>query len=57
MKLKALIPIIAIVSVAAMIIWSTISGDWSKSWLCPFVGGIAITILSIIIHAGEKKDK
>lgn len=57
MKLKVLIPIIAIVSVAVMIVWSMITGDWSKSWLAVFVGGILIAILSIVIGAKEKNNK
>ena len=48
MKLKMWIPIIAIVSVAVMIVWGTLAGDWSKCWLAVFVGGIAMAILSIV---------
>lgn len=57
MKLKVLIPIIAIVSVAVMIVWSMITGDWSKSWIAVFIGGILIAILSIVIGAKNKDNK
>lgn len=55
MKLKVLIPIIAIVSVGVMIVWGTLAGSYQHSWLACFVGGIAIAIVSII--AGSKNDK
>ena len=58
MDVKKLIPIISIVSVAVMIIWGMLANDWSKSWLAVFVGGIAITILSILNKDKiEKEDK
>ncbi len=55
MKLKVLIPIIAIVSVGVMIVWGTLAGSYQHSWLACFVGGIAIAVVSII--AGSKNDK
>jgi len=54
MDFKKLIPIIAIVSVAVMVVWGTVSKDWSNTWLAPFIGGILITIVSIL---GKNKDK
>lgn len=53
MDTKKLIPIISIISVAVMIIWGTVAKDWSKSWLAVFVGGIIITVISIL---GNKKE-
>lgn len=56
MKNKSfIIPIIAIISVAVMIIWGTLANSYQYSWLAVFVGGIAITIFSII--QGAKNDK
>ena len=55
MKLKVLIPIIAIISVGVMIVWGTLAGSYQLSWLACFVGGIAIAVVSII--AGSKTDK
>ena len=56
--MKKLIPIIAIVSGAVMVIWGMLANDWSKSWLAVFVGGIAITVLSILNKDKiEKEDK
>lgn len=55
MKLKVLIPIIAIISVGVMIVWGTLAGSYQHSWLACFVGGIAIAVVSII--AGSKNDK
>lgn len=57
MNLKTLIPIIAIVSVAIMVIWGTVANSYQYSWLAVFVGGVAITIVSIILHGKEEKDK
>ena len=53
MDLKKLNVIIPIVSVAVMIIWSTVTKDWSKSWLAVFVGGILMTIINVL---GKKDD-
>ena len=58
MDMKKLIPIISIVSGAVMVIWGMLANDWSKSWLAVFVGGIAITVLSILNKDKiEKEDK
>lgn len=55
MKLKVWIPIIAIVSVGAMVIWGTIAGSYQHSWLAVFAGGIAIAVVSILNKS--KNDK
>ena len=55
MKQKYLIPIIAIISVAAMVVWGTIANSYQYSWLAVFAGGIAIVIVSILTKS--KKDK
>ena len=57
MKLKVLIPIIAMVSAAAMIIWGTLGNAWNVSWIAVFVGGIAMAIISVIAGAKEKEEK
>ena len=49
MDTKKLIPIIAMVSVAVMFLWGYLVPDgWNKSWLAVFIGGIAITAISIM---------
>ena len=55
MKQKFLIPIIAIISVGIMVVWGTIANSYQYSWLAVFVGGIAITIVSILIKSKEDK--
>ena len=55
MKQKYLIPIIAIISVAAMVVWGTIANSYQYSWLAVFAGGIAIVIVSFLTKS--KKDK
>ncbi|MBQ9414511.1 MAG: hypothetical protein IJU16_05230 [Clostridia bacterium] len=56
--LKTLIPIIAIVSVAVMVIWGFVAQDWSLCWISLFVGGCLMGILSIVAGAqSEKKGK
>lgn len=55
MNLKSLIPIIAIVSVAIMVVWGTLANSYQYSWLAVFAGGIAITVISIIRHGKEQK--
>ena len=52
MDLKKLNVIIPIVSVAVMIVWSTVTNDWSKSWLAVFVGGILMVVVNVL----GKKD-
>ena len=54
---KLLIPIIAMVSVAVMIIWGTVGNAWNISWLAVFVGGIAMAIVSMFLGAKEKAGK
>ena len=56
MDIKKLIPIISIVSVLVMFVWSYAAHSWEHSWLAVFAGGLVITVLSIIEH-GKKKDK
>lgn len=51
--LKKLIPIISMVSVLVMFIWSWLEGSWSHSWLAVFSGGIAIAALSILSKDDE----
>lgn len=55
MNTKILIPLISMVSVLVMFIWSYLAGSWAHSWLAPFAGGIAITVISMIQK--EKKQK
>ena len=57
MKLKVLIPIIAMVSAAVMVIWGTLGKAWNVSWIAVFVGGIAMAIISVIAGAQEKEKK
>lgn len=56
-KLAILYPIIAIISVAVMIIWGFTAQDWSLCWLSVFVGGCLMAILSIIIGVKSKEEK
>lgn len=55
MKLKYLIPVIAIVSVGIMVVWGTLANSYQHSWLAVFAGGIAIAVVSIINKS--KNDK
>ena len=48
MNLKKLNVIIPILSVAVMVVWSTLTNDWSRSWLAVFVGGVLMTVLNVI---------
>ena len=54
--LKAIIPIISIISVAVMIVWGTIAHSYQYAWLSVFVGGCIIACLSIYMGAKNKKD-
>lgn len=54
MNLKVIIPIVAIVSVAVMVIWGFVAKSWNYCWLSVFVGGIIMAILAII-NSGMKK--
>lgn len=54
MNLKMWIPIVAIVSVAVMVIWGFVANSWQYCWLSVFVGGIVMAILSIV-NANMKK--
>ena len=58
MDMKKLIPIIAIVSGAVMVIWGMLANDWSKSWLAVFVGGILMAIVNVLgkNNNDDKKD-
>ena len=55
MKLKYLIPVIAIISIGIMVVWGTLANSWQYSWLAVFAGGIAIVIVSILIKSKEDK--
>ena len=57
MSLKMFIPIIAIVSVAIMIVWGTLTQNWSYCWLAPFIGGCAMAIISIIEESRKKEQR
>ena len=55
---KKLIPVIAMASVAIMVVWGMFVPDgWNKSWLAVFLGGIAIAIVSIMNKDGGKGGK
>ncbi|MBK6090249.1 hypothetical protein [Ruminococcus difficilis] len=53
--LGLLYPIIAIISVAVMVIWGMLGDAWGISWIAVFIGGCLMAILSIVI-AGLKKN-
>lgn len=57
MNLKLLIPIIAIVSGGIMVVWGTLAKSYEHAWLAVFIGGIAITVISIISAGKEKNGK
>ena len=53
MDKKKLIPIVSMVSVLVMFIWSFIEGSWNHSWLAVMAGGIVIVAIGIL----SKDDK
>lgn len=55
--LGILYPIIAIISVAIMIVWGMPGNAWGISWIAVFIGGCLMAILSIVIAGLNKKDK
>lgn len=57
MNLKALIPIIAMVSVAVMVVWGVLGNAWNISWIAVFIGGIAMAIVSVINGAKAKEEQ
>ena len=57
MDLKFLYPIIAIVSVAVMVVWGFLGSAWNISWIAVFIGGCQMAILSFIIAAQNKNKK
>ena len=60
MDARKLIPVVAMVSVLAMFVWSYLAGSYAHSWLAVFAGGIVITIISIFSKkkdGEEKKDE
>ena len=54
---KLLIPIIAMVSVAVMVVWGFLGNAWNISWIAVFIGGIAMAIIAMILGAKAKADK
>ena len=54
---KVLLPIIAMVSVAVMIVWGFLGNAWNISWIAVFIGGIAMAIAAVILGVKEKADK
>ncbi|MBQ3334870.1 MAG: hypothetical protein IJG85_04690 [Eubacteriaceae bacterium] len=55
MNLKMLYPIIAIVSVAVMIVWGFLGNAWNVSWLAVLIGGCAMAIVAII-NSNQKNE-
>lgn len=53
--LSVLFPIIAIISVAVMIIWGMLGNAWNISWISVFIGGCLMAMLAIIMGANKKK--
>lgn len=54
-KLGILFPIIAIISVAVMIVWGMLGNAWNISWIAVFIGGCLMAILAIVMGAMNKK--
>ena len=54
---KLLIPVIAMVSVAVMVVWGFLGNAWNISWIAVFIGGIAMAIIAMILGAKAKADK
>ena len=52
---KLLIPIIAMVSVAVMVVWGFLGNAWNISWIAVFIGGCLMAILAIVMGAMNKK--
>ncbi len=55
--LAILYPIIAIISVAVMIVWGMLGNAWNISWIAVFIGGCLMAILSIVMAGMNKKNK
>ena len=53
--LGLLYPIIAIISVAVMVIWGMLGDAWGISWIAVFIGGCLMAILAIVMGAMNKK--
>ena len=56
-KYGFLFPVIAIVSVAVMVIWGMLGNAWNISWIATFVGGCLMAILSVVLGAKDKAEK
>ena len=54
-KLGVLFPVIAIISVAVMIVWGMLGNAWNISWISVFIGGCLMAILAIVMGAMNKK--
>ena len=53
MDKKKLIPIVSMISVLIMFIWSFIEGSWNHSWLAVMAGGIVIVAIGMMGKDGE----
>ena len=53
--LGVLFPVIAIISVAVMIVWGMLGNAWNISWIAVFIGGCLMAILAIVMGAMNKK--
>lgn len=54
-KLGVLFPVIAIISVAVMIVWGMLGNAWNISWIAVIIGGCLMAILAIVMGAMNKK--